>query len=45
MTDEIHVVCNVCREDLGIERPNWGADHLAKYPNHNSFGDLKVKIE
>ncbi len=27
-----HILCNVCGEDLGPERVNWGDEHLRKYP-------------
>ena len=31
------VKCNDCGEELGDYKPNWGAEHLKKYPDHKTF--------
>ena len=37
------VLCKICGENLGIERPNWAQKHLQEYPTHRSFTDLLVE--
>jgi hypothetical protein len=34
---QVHILCNICGEDLGPDRVNWGDEHLKKYPNHRHF--------
>jgi hypothetical protein len=34
--EPIHIICNVCGEDLAPEIVNWGDEHLKKYPTHKS---------
>ena len=41
---ETHVICNICNEDLGIDRPNWGVEHLAKYSDHMSYRDERIPL-
>jgi hypothetical protein len=37
-----HIICDVCDEDLGIQRRNWGTEHLRKSPTHRSYSEVKV---
>jgi hypothetical protein len=32
-----YIICNICGENLGLERLNWGVEHLKKYPTHRSY--------
>jgi hypothetical protein len=35
--ENTYVICDICGENLGLDRPNWGVDHLKKYPSHRSY--------
>ena len=35
--EKIHVICNVCGEDLGEDRMYYAEEHLKKFPNHRSY--------
>ena len=35
--EKVHVLCNVCGEDLGEDRTYYAEEHLKKYPNHLSY--------
>jgi len=39
---EYHIICNICNEDLGVERLYWGKEHLKKYPNHRSYRQIRL---
>ncbi len=34
---QVHILCNICGEDLGPERVDWGDEHLKKYPDYKDF--------
>jgi hypothetical protein len=34
---QVHILCNICGEDLGPERVDWGDEPLKKYPDHKDF--------
>jgi hypothetical protein len=36
-----YIVCNTCGENLGEDRPDWGVEHLRKYPSHRSYGEIQ----
>jgi hypothetical protein len=40
LSDE-YIICNTCGENLGLDRPNWGVEHLKKYPNHRSYRGVR----
>ncbi|MFL6319405.1 MAG: hypothetical protein ACJ71K_18740 [Nitrososphaeraceae archaeon] len=39
---KIEVICNVCGENLGLNRPFYAVEHLKKYPTHRSYREIKV---
>jgi len=44
-TSKVYVICNVCGENLGIDRPNWGVEHLKKFPTHRSYREMRLKSD
>jgi hypothetical protein len=39
-----HIFCDVCGEDLGVERMYWAQEHLKKYPTHLRYKDKNVSL-
>jgi len=40
---EEYIGCNVRGENLGLDRPNWGVEHLKKYLDHRSYRGVRKK--
>ena len=39
------VFCGICHENLGVERPNYMADHLKQYPDHLTSYDKLIQTD
>ena len=41
MAKTFHVICGVCKQELGDYKPYFAQEHLSKHPEHKRYEILK----